>query len=428
MASTPDCYRIKREVNKMAAKKFGFKRNVAIVGVGQTRFDRHFTRSSPDLLAEALLVALDDCNNIEPKDIDEHVLGYCGLGSLYIANVAGYFGDYLGLMPKPMSRTENACATSSYALRLTIALVASGMADIGVASGVEKMYEVGTSQILYEMSRGGDTEFESYYGVTFAGHYAFLASRHFHEYGSSKKHLCKIAMKNHANAVYNPMAQFQRAITEDQYYGALPVAMPMQMLDCCPLTDGAGAIIVVPAEDAKKYTDTPVYVLASAAATASLCTFRRHETAGIEAATFASDMAYAQVGMKREDAHHTKKVIDVVEVHDCFTIAELSAYGDLGLAKKGEEHLWVERDGPMVGGDIPVNPDGGLKAKGHPVSTTGVSQARTLVRQLRGEDDPHVQVPGAEVGLQHNVGGSGTAVAVHMYGRDLDSVQKKLKK
>ncbi|WXG45417.1 MAG: thiolase domain-containing protein [Candidatus Atabeyarchaeum deiterrae] len=386
---------------------------VAVIGVGQTQFGQLYEKDRTKLLAEAVLDAVSDCNNLELKDINEVFIGFTGLGGTQLGNVSGWFGDYLNLLPKPIHRVENACATSGYAFRCALMAVASGYADIALACGTEKMHDIGTSQVLFEMGRGGDSDWESNFGITFAGMYALVAQRHMHVYKTTKQMLGAVAVKNHKNAVNNPLAQFRRPITMEQYMQADltgMVAQPLNIYDCCPLTDGASAAIVTRADIAKKFTDAPIYVLGSGAGTDSLATFRRDDLTSLRAAVEASKMAYKMAGVGPEK-------VQIAEVHDCFTIAEIVATEDLGFFKKGEGGKMALEGQTAVDGRIPVNVDGGLKAKGHPVAATGCSQIRTIVKELRGEAEKMQISPQPEIGLTHNVGGSGTVSVVHIFGR-----------
>jgi acetyl-CoA C-acetyltransferase len=247
-------------------------------------------------------------------------------------------------------------------------------------------------------------------GATFPGLYAMMARLHMHKYGTTQKQLAAVAVKNHHNGTMNPKAQFQNEITIDTVINSVMVADPLRVFDCSPISDGASAVVIAPADIAKKYTDTPIYVKASAQASGTISLHDRPDITTIDATVAAANWAYKM-------AKVTAKDINFAEVHDCFTIAEICAIEDLGFVKKGEGGKAAESGLTAIGGKIPVNPSGGLKACGHPVGATGVKQAVEMVLQLRGEAGKR-QIDGANIGLTHNVGGSGGTAVVHIFGRD----------
>jgi acetyl-CoA C-acetyltransferase len=272
------------------------------------------------------------------------------------------------------------------------------------------MTDVYGPQATTALSGAMDYETEAYFGATFPGIYALIAKRHMHQYGTNRKELAMVAVKNHKNGLLNPNAQYHKKITVDDVINSAMVADPLRLLDCSPITDGAATVILAPAEIAKKHTDTPVYVKASAQASDTLSLFNRRDITTLDATVFAAKEAYRQAGLAPKD-------INFAEVHDCFTIAEILAYEDLGFVKKGEGRNLIREGQTEIGGKIPVNTSGGLKAKGHPVGATGVAQIVELVKQLRGEAEKR-QVKNAEVGLAHNVGGSGGTATVHILSRN----------
>jgi acetyl-CoA C-acetyltransferase len=250
-----------------------------------------------------------------------------------------------------------------------------------------------------------DYEWEAYFGVTFAGIYALIAQRYMHEYGLTREQLAKVAVKNHHHASFNPLAHFQNRIKVEDVLTSRLVADPLRLLDCSPISDGAACVLLAPAEDARKYTDTPIIIEASRQASGTLSLFMRKDICTIEATTEAANQAFKDAGMSRKD-------IDVIEVHDCFTISEILSLEDLGFCEKGKGGKLYDDGQTYSDGDLPVNTDGGLKASGHPVGATGVKQIVELVKQLRGEAEKGRQVKGAEIGLAHNLGGSGATVVV----------------
>jgi len=381
-------------------------RDVAIIGIGSTRFGEHWDKSLRDLAGEAGSKALHDAN-IEPKDI-QFLVGGNMSGGMFVGqeHAAGLFADQLGITPVGAIRTEAACASGSLAVRVGYMGIASGLYDVVAVGGAEKMTDVYGDRATSVLAGAMDQENEAFHGLTFPGVYAFIANRHMHDFGTTRKQLALIPVKNHKNGAMNPIAHFQREITIDDVLKSPLVADPLRLMDCSPISDGAASLIMIPADKAKEYTDNPVYIKASAQASDTLAVHDRREITTLDATVVASKEAYARTGLKPAD-------IDIAEIHDCFSINELIAYEDLGFAKKGEGGKLIESGETEIGGRIPVNTSGGLKAKGYPVGATGVSQLVELVEQLRGEAGKR-QVENARYGLAHNVGGSGATVVIHI--------------
>ncbi len=382
------------------------KRDVAIIGIGTTEFGEHWNRSLRDLAGEAGSKALRDAN-IDPKEI-QFLVGGNMSGGMFVGQEhgAGLLADHLGITPVGAIRTEAACASGSLAVRVGYMAIASGMYDVVAVGGVEKMTDVYGDRATTVLAGAMDQENEAFHGLTFPGVYAFLANRHMHEYNTTREQLALIPVKNHRNGALNPIAHFKREITVEDVLSSPLVADPLRLLDCSPISDGAASIIMVAADKAKDYTDKPVYIKASAQASDTLAVHDRRDVTTLDATVFAAKEAYARAGIGPED-------IDLAEVHDCFSINELIAYEDLGFAKKGEGGKLIENGETEIGGKIPVNTSGGLKAKGHPVGATGVAQLCELTEQLRGEAGKR-QVEDARIGLAHNVGGSGATVVIHI--------------
>ncbi len=246
-------------------------------------------------------------------------------------------------------------------------------------------------------------------GATFPGLYAMIARSHMDTYGTTSEQLAEVAVKNHYNGSMNPIAQYKSPITVEKVLNSIMVADPLHIFDCSPITDGAAAVVLAPAEVAHKYTDTPIYIKGSGQASDSIALHDRRDISTLDASVFAGKRAYDMAGFGPDD-------IDLVEVHDCFTIAEICAIEDLGFASKGEGGKVTEEGETAIGGRIPVNPSGGLKACGHPVGATGIKQVVEITEQLRGEAGKR-QVEGAEVAMAHNVGGSGATAVVHILSR-----------
>lgn len=383
-------------------------RDVAIIGVGITKFGELWDKSFRNLIAEAGTKAILDAG-IEGKEIDALFVGSMSPGRFVgQEHVGALVADSSGLhvMNIPATRVENACASGGLALRQAYISVASGMHDIVVVGGVEKMTDVMGGEATDILAMAADQEWEAFFGVTFPALYAMIARRHMHEYGTTREQLAEVAVKNHENGLLNPHAHFRRKITVDDVLNAPMVADPLTVLDCSPISDGAAALVLAPLDKAKHYTDKIVKIAGSGQASDSLALHGREDICTFKATVEAGRQAYKQAGIEPKD-------VDLAEVHDCFTIAEILAIEDLGFVNKGEGGKAVEEGRTRIDGDIPVNPSGGLKAKGHPVGATGIAQAAEVVLQLRGEADKR-QVKDAEIGLTHNIGGSGATCVVHI--------------
>lgn len=384
-------------------------RKVAVIGVGMSKFGEHWELGFRDLMLEAGKKAMHD-GKISGEEIDAVFAGSMSPGLMVgQEHTAALIADYIGMLPKPATRVEAACASGGLAFRMGYMAVASGMHDIVVVGGAEKMTDLDTNQIATVLGGAGDEEWELFQGATFPGIYALMARRHMHEYGTTEEDLAHVAVKNHSNAAKNPNAQFQNEITVDDVLKSKPVASPLKVLDCSPITDGAAVAILAPIELARKYTDTPIEVLASSQASGSIALHDRRSLTAIDATSVAAKKAFEQAKMAPKD-------IQVVEVHDCFTIAELLALEDMGFYKKGEAARATREGETALGGKIPVNTSGGLKGCGHPVGATGVKQVVEITQQLRGECGSR-QIAGAEIGMTHNVGGSGATTVIHILKR-----------
>lgn len=383
-------------------------REVAVIGIGLTKFGELWDKSFRQLIAEAGAKAILD-SGIEGKDIDSMYVGSMSSGRFVgqehvgalVADASGFSNVHI-----PSTRVEGACASSGMAVRQGFLSIASGMDDIVIVGGMEKMNDVSGASATGTLATAADQEWEAFFGVTFPGLYALIATRHMYEYGTTKEQLAQVAVKNHANGVLNPYAQYQREITLEQAVNATPVAYPLGLLDCSPVTDGAAAIVLCAAEKAKKYTDCPVKIIGSGQGSDTLALHGRRDICTLDATIHAANMAYKQANLKPKD-------INVAEVHDCFTIAEICAIEDLGFVKKGDGGKAIGNNITPRDGSLPVNTSGGLKAKGHPVGATGVAQVIEIVLQLQGRAEKR-QIKNANIGLAHNVGGSGATCTVHI--------------
>ena len=379
-------------------------RKVAVVGVGVSKFGNRTDVSLQELAWESVKEALDDAR-LGPEDVEAFVVGNVG-GWSSEALPAVVVGEYCGLAPRSGIRVEAACATGSAAVRTAYHMVASGEVDIAMAIGVEKMNESPTPTVVEFIGRAGNYfwEFENF-GLTFPGYYALYATAYMNRYGATEEDLCKVAVKNHYYGSLNPKAQFQKAITVEECLNSRYVAWPLKLYDSSPITDGSAAVILASEEVARKITDTPVWIKAIGYANGTANLSKRVDFVGLEAAQIAAQMAYKKAGI---DPQEPVKYLDVAEVHDCFTIAEIMAYEDLGFAKRGEGYKLIREGQTYIGGLIPGNLDGGLKAKGHPIGATGVSMIAELTKQLRQEVEKGRQAPIRKgMALAHNIGGTG---------------------
>ncbi|NLA39048.1 MAG: thiolase domain-containing protein [Methanomicrobiales archaeon] len=384
-------------------------RDVAVVGVGCTEFGERWSASFRDLFVTAGTLALEDAG-ISGERIDALYVGNMSAGRfIEQEHIGALIADFAGLATNhiPSTRVEAACASGGLAFRQAVIAVASGMEDVVVAAGVEKMTDVGTGVSVDTLAGAADREWEGFAGATFPGLYAMIATDYMHRYPLTREQLAEVAVKNHENGSKNPIAQFQNRITVDTVLSSSLVADPLRLFDCSPITDGAAAVVVVPLERAREFTDSPVRVLASAQASDTIALHDRRDISTLDATVAAGKRAL-------ERSRLTHRDIDLVEVHDCFTIAEICAIEDLGFCAKGEAGRLTAEGVTALGGDIPVNPSGGLKACGHPVGATGVKQICEVVTQIRGEAAGR-QVD-AEIGMTHNVGGTGATVVVHILG------------
>ncbi len=381
---------------------------VGIVGIGHTAFGRRSDATVQELAFEAFAAALKDAG-IDRDVVDASVVAavpeYHKQRSL-----AGVVQEHLGLVPKPTWLVEVACASGSAAIRTGWLAIRAGAHDVVAVIGCQKMTELETAEILALMGRVGEVQWESCFGTTFPAYYAMFARRHMHEYGTRREHLIDVAVKNHHYGALNPLAMFRKEITAAKAAESEAVATPFQVYDCCANADGAACVILATEARAREISTKPVWLAGMGCASASMSVLRRPNLTGLPSAERAAAEAYAMAGVGPRD-------IRVADVHDCFTIAEIMAYEDLGFCPKGEGGRFVGDRETYIGGRIPVNVDGGLKAKGHPIGATGVSMTYEIAKQLRGEAGER-QVPGADVGLTHNVGGIGQYCFVQVLTRD----------
>lgn len=380
---------------------------VRVAGVGLTHFGKHPERTGRDLFAEAGLAALSDAE-VDVDDVQALFYGnFMGELSEHQGHQAPLMAEAIGL-DGPATRYESACASSGVAVRQAVKNIRNGEADVLIVGGAERMNNLGTAGATDSLAIAADDLFEIRAGMTFPGAYALMARAYFEKYGGDREDLANVAVKNHDNALVNEYAQFQREISVEQALGAPMIADPLGLYDSCPITDGASAAVLVSDEFARENgLDAPVSVIGTGQGGDKMALQDREHLARTPAAEKAAAEAYADAGIGSTD-------VDLAEVHDCFTIAEVLAIEALGFYAPGEGIGAARRGETVRGGRLPVNLSGGLKAKGHPVGATGTSQIVELTRLLRGDHPNSDAVPDAEIGVAHNAGGTVASTTVHV--------------
>jgi acetyl-CoA C-acetyltransferase len=369
--------------------------------VGHSRFGDRSDVNLSELSFEAIHPALE-ASGLAAKDVPYMALGSMGVWSEEPLP-AVVIAEYCGLTGAGLVRCEAACASGSAAAFNAYSAVRSGQMNTALVVGAEKMRQIDTPTIMEMIGRAGYYmwEFENF-GMTFPAYYAVHAVQHMEKYGTTEEDLAKVAVKSHRYGAMNPLAHLRHEITVEKALGSCMIAWPLRLYDCCPITDGAAAVVLASETKVKELgVEDPVWIEAMGVASDTANLSKRGTYAGLDASVKASRMAYRIAGISPRD-------VDVANVHDCFTIAEIMAYEDLGFCKKGEGAKMIREGETEVGGIIPVNVDGGLKAKGHPIGTTGVSMLAELTKQLREEVEPSRQAPMKNyVALAHNTGGTG---------------------
>jgi acetyl-CoA C-acetyltransferase len=377
-------------------------REVAVIGTGITKFGELWDKSIKDIFVEAALKAIDDASI---DHIDSIYVGAMS-GGLFVGqeHLGAVMADYLGMAPVPATRIESACASGGMSFKQAYLDVASGNSEIVLAGGVEKMND--GADVTAALASAADQEYEVYNGITFPGLYAMIANAHMYEYKTTREQIAAVAVKNHKNGSNNPNAQFRNQITIEQVLNSSLVADPLRLLDCSPVTDGAAAVILCSMDVAKKLSKNFAKIIASTQASDSIALYQRKSFTTLNAVTKAADLAYKLTGLKPSD-------IDFAEVHDCFTIAEIVVFEDLGFCEKGFGGSAVVEGMTSLDGKIPINTSGGLKSKGHPVGATGIAQIIELSEQLTGKAGKR-QVKNARIGLAQNMGGSGASCTINI--------------
>jgi acetyl-CoA C-acetyltransferase len=383
-------------------------RQVAIVGIGSTPFGRAEGTGIVELAVAACREALAE-SRVPRARIQALYLGnFVGERLATQGALAALLAGRLGLTGIPATKVEGACASGSLALRHGVLGIALGLYDFVLVAGVEKMTAAPTAEVTAALATAGDEAREMRAGLTFPGAFAIIMREHMARYGTTRGQVAYVSVKNHGLGAGNPKAQFRKAVTLDMVLGSRLIADPLRLLDCPPISDGAAALVLCPADCAREFHDKPVRVLGSGHATGPATLWEMADLTSFPATARAAREAYAMAGVGPAD-------VQVAEVHDCFTIAEIVATEDLGFFPKGKGGPAVEEGRTALDGLVAVNPSGGLIAKGHPVGATGCAQVYELVKQLRGEAAN--QVRNVEIALAHNLGGAGVVSAVTILGR-----------
>ena len=388
-------------------------RKVAIIGGGATRCGKR-EATWRDLVQEAGKSMFENIPNLSPKDVDSLFVGAADPGRFaFLLHVAPMVAEYLGIRPrKVLARTELMCASGQAAMRYAWACVATGLSDVAVAFGTEKMYMPDMTEAQTNMSCVLDREWDGVNSLSAPPFFAMTAQRHMLEFGTTEEQMAKVCVKNHKYSALNPLAQFPKEVTVEDVLKSLVVAPPLKLLDCSGITDGAAGVVLVPAEDAKKYTDTPMSMIGSGQA-----------SIGNNVNNLASLTEWIPLKIAAKEALQsagiTLKDIDIAELHDCFTISEIMEYEALGWCEKGKGGKFIEEEQSYIGGKIAVNPRGGLLGCGHPLGATAILQAIDVMQQFRGEVPKGRHVQDAEFALAHNLSGPANVHSILIYSRSM---------
>ena len=375
-----------------------------MIGIGKTSFGAFADRDLRSLAVEAVENSLRDAT-VEPKQVEAFYLGnFAGPSFVGQNHLAPYVGMAAGFEGIPCTRFEDACASSGSAFFHAWQSVAAGIYDVVVVAGVEKMTSQTTPRVAEILAGAGDMAGEGRAGATFPALFAMIARRHMHQFGTTREQLASVAVKNHANGAKNPLAHMRKVITLEQALAGKPIAEPLTVYDCSLISDGAASLVIVPLEHAARYNARPAKVLAVTQTSDHVALDHKPDITYFPAVKAAGEKAYKLAGLG-------PKQVDVAELHDCFTIAEIIASEDLGFTAKGQGGPFAASGATAIGGQIPINTSGGLKSKGHPVGATGVGQICDIVMQLRG-DAGERQVAKHNIGLTQNLGGSGATCVV----------------
>jgi len=384
-------------------------RDVAIIGCGMTKFGRLEGRGLMDLLVEASLKAIDDAS-VGDRDFSAVSVANFAAGEfVHQSAIASALVDQLGLLPAAADRVENGTASGGSAVKNGFLAVASGAYDLVLVVGGEKMTHLNTKIVTDVLATMGHPSAEYEQGITLPSLAAMFTRLYMERFGVTERHLAMVAVKNHANALKNPYAHFQRAVTIDEVMNSAMIADPLRLYHCCPISDGAAALVLCPAEEARKYSDTPIRISGFGQAADMHAIHEREDPTVVKAVKLASRDAFEMSKLNPSD-------IDVAELHDAFVILEIAESEDAGFFKKGEGTKALGEGKTALGGELPINPSGGLKARGHPIGATGVAQIVELTLQLQSEAGGR-QVEGAERAYSCNLCGFGTNVVAHILER-----------
>jgi len=382
-------------------------RDVAIIGVGMTKFGRLEGKDLMDLLAEASLKAMKDAN-VENKEIDAVYVGNMLSAAInHQTAIASSLVDRISIFPAAADKVENGPASGGSAVKNGFLAVASGVYDLVLVVGGEKMTSADTDVLTDYIATMTHPTAEYVHGITLPALAAMLMRIYMQRYGVTERHIAMVAVKNHKNGMKNPYAHIHREITVEGAMQSVMISDPLRLYYTCPISDGAAAVILCPADKAKEYRDKPVKIIGVGQATDVQCVHEREDPAVLKSCKIAAEKAYRMAGI-------TPKDVDVAEIHDAFEILELVESEDVGLFEKGTAHLAVEKGVTEIDGEMPINPSGGLKARGHPVGATGVAQIVELVWQLRGEAGERQIKKDAKRALACNFGGFGNNTVIHI--------------
>lgn len=384
-------------------------RSVSVIGIGETKMGKLVGKSLRDMISEAGNKAIDDAG-IEKERIQALYLG--NFNSSYWctqSHMGPMAAETLGIQDVPTLRTEGACASGSLAFRQGLMAIASGLYDVVLVGGVEKMTHQSTETVTTGLASAADYEYEVNMGATFPSLFAMIANRYFHEYGNVRNEMAMAAVQNHNNALLNPHAQMQKAITVEKVLNGFPVAHPLTVFDCSLISDGSVFVVLAATEIAEKISKKRVVeVIGTGHAGDSLTLHGKKSMTSLNATLLSAKEAYNMAGIKASN-------VDFAEVHDCFTITQIINTEDLGFFEKGKGGWAVAEGKTALDGQIPINTSGGLKAKGHPIGATGLSQIYEVVTQLRGDAGERQIKKDVNIGLTHNLGGSAATCVINIF-------------
>jgi len=381
----------------------------SVISAGCAKYGRREGFSGAELFYEALDELFSNCPKLERRNVKAAYIGQGFESFEHRANIAGGFVNNYGIQNIPASRIESVSSSGGSSLRQGILGILSGLFDVVLCGGVEKMTLKDTSEALEVISMAADRPFEQWNGVTLTALNALTAREHMRRYGTTESQLAMVAVKNHQNALTNPKAYLQKQISVEEVLTSRKICTPLKLLDCSPMCDGASCVALCKPELATKFTDSPIDILGSAEASDADFVYRDEVT------SFTATKIASREALKMADLN--VKEMDFIEAHDAFTINELIAYEDLGLCDKGAGGKLMESGATRIGGTIPVNTSGGLKAKGHPVGSSGIGQVYEVYQQLSGNVSRERRVEKAKVALTHSMGGAGVTVQVHVFNK-----------